>query len=113
MLIVAQGNRLMVSLKLPRHFCGVCVSLSLALPLATFYTRSIFFDMSLAEKDLAMREERGPSTKGCFVVRVALIPGERRSALPRSGAESRWGLVVEAPVMAIQRSVVRVIKVRL
>lgn len=32
-----------------RRFCGACVSLSLALPLARFYTRSLFFDRSWAE----------------------------------------------------------------
>jgi len=46
----------LVSLALLRHFCGVCVSMSLALPLARFYTRSLYFDMSLAEG-----KERAPS----------------------------------------------------
>lgn len=55
-LLLAQRNRRLVSLDLLRHFCGVCVSLTLALPLARFYTRSLYFDMALAE-----REERGPS----------------------------------------------------
>ena len=55
-LLLAQRNRRIVSPELLRHFCGVCVSLSLAVPLARFYTRFIYFDMSLAE-----RKERGPS----------------------------------------------------
>lgn len=29
-----------------RRFCEVCVSISLALPLAPFYTRSLYFDVS-------------------------------------------------------------------
>lgn len=35
-IIIDQRNRRLVPLKLLRHFCGVCVSLSLALPLARF-----------------------------------------------------------------------------
>lgn len=61
-MLLAQKNRRLVSLELLRHFCGVCVSLTLALPLARFYTRSIYFDMSLAERKSA-QEERGPSTQ--------------------------------------------------
>jgi hypothetical protein len=41
-----------VSLAKLRHFCGVAVSLSLALPLARFYTRSLYWDMSLRERSL-------------------------------------------------------------
>lgn len=51
LILMAQRNRRLVPLELVRHFCGVCVSLTLALPLARFYTRSLYFDMSLADKE--------------------------------------------------------------
>lgn len=50
LLLSAQRNARLVPLELLRHFCGVCVSLSLAVPLARFYTRSLYFDMTLVEK---------------------------------------------------------------
>jgi Reverse transcriptase (RNA-dependent DNA polymerase) len=40
-----QGRRWVSSDRL-RSFCGVCVSLSLAMPFARFYTRSLFGDMN-------------------------------------------------------------------
>lgn len=49
-LAVAQKNKRLVPMALLRHFCSVCVSLTLGLPMARFYTRSIYFDMSLASK---------------------------------------------------------------
>jgi hypothetical protein len=52
LLLSAQRNRRLVSLAKLRHFCGVAVSLSLALPLARFYTRSLYWDMSLRERSL-------------------------------------------------------------
>lgn len=55
-LLLAQRNRRLVPPALIRHFCGVCVSLTLALPLARFYTRSLYFDMSAAERRYAERE---------------------------------------------------------
>ena len=55
-LLLAQRNRRLVARQLLEHFCGVCVSLSLALPLARFFTRSIYFDLAGA-----VREERGQS----------------------------------------------------
>jgi hypothetical protein len=39
-LLCAQRNRRLVPLRKLRHFCGVTVSLKLALPMARFYTRS-------------------------------------------------------------------------
>ena len=50
-LLRAQRNRRVVSLDMLRRFCGVCVSLTLAVPLARFYTRSIYFDMSRLENE--------------------------------------------------------------
>lgn len=44
MLLRAQGNRHLVSIEDIRRFCGVCISLTLAVPLAIFYTRSLFFE---------------------------------------------------------------------
>lgn len=49
-LLVAQKNRRLVPLPLLRQFCGVCASLTLALPLARFYTLSVYFDMASAER---------------------------------------------------------------
>lgn len=53
---VAERNKRLVPLSILRAFCGVCVSLSLALPLARFYTRSLYSDMRAVE-----REEWRPS----------------------------------------------------
>lgn len=39
-------GRRWVSVKKLRHFCGVCVFLTLAMPWARFYTRSLYWDMS-------------------------------------------------------------------
>lgn len=41
LLLLAQRNRWLVNRELLEHFCGVCVSLTLALPLAHYYTWSI------------------------------------------------------------------------
>lgn len=41
-LLLAQRNRRLVSLELLRNFCGVFISLSLAVPLARFHTRSVY-----------------------------------------------------------------------
>lgn len=51
------------------HFGGVAVSLTLALPLARFYTRSLYFDMSCAE-----REERGQSPQRASSARTPVDP---------------------------------------
>ena len=59
---LAHRNRRLVPVAVVRSFCGVCVSLSLALPLARFYSRSLYFD--LAARDRAWRwsrEEQGQS----------------------------------------------------
>jgi Reverse transcriptase (RNA-dependent DNA polymerase) len=42
----ARKVRLWVSRDRSRSFCGVCVSLSLAMPFARFYTRTLFDDMT-------------------------------------------------------------------
>jgi hypothetical protein len=44
----ARRNRRLVSHAKLRHFCGVAVSLTLSLPLARFYTRSLYWDISLS-----------------------------------------------------------------
>lgn len=49
-LLLAQRNRRLVSFKLLRSFCGVCVSLSLAYSPARFYTRSLYSNMGAAER---------------------------------------------------------------
>jgi hypothetical protein len=56
-LLCAQRNRRLVSLGILRRFCGVAVSLTLALPMARFYTSSLYWDMSLA----GLRATGGPS----------------------------------------------------
>lgn len=51
-ILLAQKNWRLVPLFLLHHFCGVCVSLMLRFPMERFYTRSIYFDMSLWEKNM-------------------------------------------------------------
>ena len=46
-LLLAQLNKRLVSVELVRRFCGICVSLLLGYPLARFYTRSLYFDLSI------------------------------------------------------------------
>lgn len=65
----AHRNRRMLPADTIRRFCGVCVSLSLALPLARFYTRSLYFDLSGAEMGYR-------SSRSCR--RPLLHTGERR-----------------------------------
>jgi hypothetical protein len=48
LLLCAQRNRRLVSMENVRHFFGVAVSLTLSFPMARFYTRSLYWDMSLA-----------------------------------------------------------------
>lgn len=50
-LILVQRNWRLVSLEKLRHFCRVAVSLTLAVPLERFYTRSLYFDMSRTERE--------------------------------------------------------------
>jgi hypothetical protein len=59
----AQRNRRLVSMENMRRYCGVRVSLTLPLPIARFYTRSLYWDMSLAwlraeEREKSQREVR-------------------------------------------------------
>lgn len=51
----ARMGRRWVSGRAVAHFCGVCVSLSLAMPWARFYTRSLYWDMAAARQ----RDGRG------------------------------------------------------
>lgn len=61
-LLLAQRNRRLINRDLLEHFCGVCVALSLALPLARFYTRSLYFDMAGARmEERGQSPQRGPS----------------------------------------------------
>jgi hypothetical protein len=46
-LLGAQRNLRLAAVGKLRHFCGVAVSLTLALPMAWFYTLSLYWDMSL------------------------------------------------------------------
>jgi hypothetical protein len=57
-LLSAQRNRRLVVVGKLRHFCGVAVYLTFALPMARFYTRSLYWDMSLAGLNAG---ERGQS----------------------------------------------------
>jgi hypothetical protein len=57
---VPRGIGRLFSLEKVRHFCGVAVSLTLALPMARFYTRSLYWDMSLGTMRV---EERGKSQR--------------------------------------------------
>lgn len=50
-LILTEKNRRFVPLALLLHFYGVCVYLSLAIPLARFYTHYMFFVMANAERE--------------------------------------------------------------
>lgn len=45
-LLLVQQNRHLVPVNQIRRLCSVCISLTLALPLARFYTRSLFFDIA-------------------------------------------------------------------
>lgn len=55
LLLSVQRNRRLVSAAKLKHFCGVAVSLTLAQPLARFYTRSLYWDLSLAERKFGGR----------------------------------------------------------
>ena len=110
-LLCAQRNRRLVPVGKLRHFCGVAVSLTLALPMARFYTRSLYWDMSLAglraeergqsqsEVPRAGRAERGPR------VGTSVTLPERRSAASsaKPSASQRMTLTCQshrAPEMA-------------
>lgn len=44
-LMLAERNSWLVSIDFLKKFCGICVSLTLTLPLARFYKRSAYLDM--------------------------------------------------------------------
>lgn len=97
-LVLAQRNRRLVSLDLLRHFCGVCVSLSLALPLARFYTRSIYFDMSLAEKKTAENQREDCLFPGEPGRHDAKLERQREASTSEaSSSETRRGNFAESP----------------
>lgn len=59
-------RRSLVNVALLRHFCLLCVSLSCTFLLTRFLTRSMFFDMSFAE-----RKERGTGMQRTRAQRAA------------------------------------------
>lgn len=59
-LAISTRNARLVPFDMLRSFCGVCVSLTLAVPLARFYTRAMFTDLSIETK---RGEERGQSSQ--------------------------------------------------
>jgi hypothetical protein len=87
LLLSAKSNRRLVALEKLRQFCGVVVSQTLALPLASFYTRSLYWDMSLA----ALRaEERGQNQSGAPCAGGAQRRLSRwRSGTPELGSAQR------------------------
>lgn len=66
---IAARNQRLVPLDMLRSFCGLCVSLTLAMPLARFYTRSLYFDMARAERESMGKEKdvEGPNTSAARV----------------------------------------------
>ena len=62
-LLLAQRNMSLVSLRLLRHFCRVCVSLTISLPLLRFHTRSMYFDMSISMQETPGRRGQQLVTK--------------------------------------------------
>lgn len=67
MLVLATRNRRLVSSDALRHFCGVAVSVGLGYPLARFFTRSLFFDLTRAES-----RSKTQGTIKCYNGRVRL-----------------------------------------
>lgn len=63
LMLCVQRNKRTVSMEMLRKFCTVCVSLELYLALARFYTRSMYFKMSRAERG-EKEEGRGKEGKG-------------------------------------------------
>lgn len=49
-LLLVQLNRRLINPHLLEHFCGACIALSIALPLACFFTRSLYFEMADAKR---------------------------------------------------------------
>jgi hypothetical protein len=86
LLLCAQRNRRLVSMEKVSHICGVAVSLTLAFPMARFYTRSLYWDMSLAWLRAGERGQSHTRPSARTSLRLARAPGlpltlpERRSA---------------------------------
>ena len=93
--LVVGGDYTTVPLPLLRHFCGVCVSLTLALPLAPFYTRSVYFDVASAEREERKkipRVARRASEASRRVTNVDLVAAySRRHDSKRAVASTRIG----------------------
>jgi hypothetical protein len=65
----ARQGRRWVSRDRLRSLCDVCVSLSLAMPFAHFYTRSLFYDMTRMPSGrnwLAQRQRQMDAQFNCF-----------------------------------------------
>lgn len=63
-LAVMIRNHRLVPMPLLRHFCGVAVSVSLGYAFSRFYTRSLFFDMSRAERSAREGRAQSPERGG-------------------------------------------------
>lgn len=107
LLALAVRNRRLVPTALVKSFCGTAVSLMLGLPLARFYTRSLYFDMVLAgkrEREASEEWSSGENFQGCrrgcrgFVVSSAkagwaACRAHEAQSLPRRsrGSDKRHG----------------------
>lgn len=49
-LLLSEKIRRLVPLALLRHFCSVCVCVSVAIPLVRFYTRSVYSYMANSDR---------------------------------------------------------------
>jgi hypothetical protein len=84
-LLSAQRNQRLVVVGKLRHFCGVAVSLTLALPMARFYTWSLYWDMRLAglraeDRGQSQREVRRAERGGRRAIPLFALASARQSA---------------------------------
>lgn len=79
----AKRNLRVVCLDMLLKFCGMCVSLMLAVPLSRFYTRSMFFGMSWADNK---KRAQSPHRKGC----------DERSE-ESTGSKEKWVVFLPQP----------------
>lgn len=59
LLLTGQRNKRFVPFGLVQQFCGVCASLTLAIPLVKFYTKRLYLYMSLEDMKEAMERDGG------------------------------------------------------
>lgn len=93
-LLLAQRNRRLVNRDLLEHFCGVCVALTLALRLARFYTRSIYFDLAgagLEERGQSPQRRRAPRATRLAFLAVPHERGRARAATVSPAASTALG----------------------